>query len=237
MKHLKKLSVVLMMTTLFSLSFTSCIDDGVSDAVDQVYLAQAGFLNAKAALKLADAQKVIAEAAYENARAKVKLSEAAAIDAMTARQLILNEGLVETNAFTAQQNVMYLAEAQARLNVTLQEQLTLLAQAQSAYDVAMVNLGEAVAKAKDMLLLGYYNDYNYVVNRLNALYTDKINAESDIALKQLFLMAMNQLITLILLPIQKTVISIRPLRIYLPPFRQSFRIHFARLRYLLCAIV
>ena len=61
MKNLKKLSVVLF-ATLLSFNFTSCIDDGVSDAVDQVYLAQAEFLRAQAALKDAEAQFQLAMA-------------------------------------------------------------------------------------------------------------------------------------------------------------------------------
>lgn len=182
---------VVLFATLLSLNFTSCIDDGVSDAVDQVYLAQAEFLKAQAALKEADAQKVLAEAAYEQARAAVETAKAAGIDAVTAHQLIINEGAVEANALQAQKNVIFLAEEQAKLEVALQTQMNLLQAAQSAYDVAMVNLGEAVAKAKDALIYGYYGDYAAVTDALEDLYEERIQAEHDLAVKELMMVTIN----------------------------------------------
>ncbi|UMB59679.1 hypothetical protein MHL31_11390 [Lutibacter sp. A80] len=190
MKNLKKLSVVLF-ATLLSFNFTSCIDDGVSDAVDQVYLAQAEFLKAQAALKEADAQKVVAEAAYQDALAAVETARAAGIDAMTENQLLQNEAQVEANALQAQKNVIFLAEEEAKLEVALQTQMNLLQAAQSEYEVAMVNLGEAVAAAKDALILGYYGDYATVTAELQELYEDKIEAEHDLAVKELMLVAIN----------------------------------------------
>ena len=106
MKNLKKLSVVLF-ATLLSFNFTSCIDDGVSDAVDQVYLAQAEFLRAQAALQEAKAQVELAEAtrlqalaAYELARAEVQLAYARETDANTAEiiaQTLRANGLSDAN--------------------------------------------------------------------------------------------------------------------------------------------
>jgi hypothetical protein len=197
MKNLKKLSVVLF-ATLLSFNFTSCIDDGVSDAVDQVYLAQAEFLRAQAALKEAEAQEALARAvyeearaAYELARAEVELADARYTDAETDGVILDNERTAEENMFIAQENIQKLAKMQAELEVVLQEQLTLLAEAQSAHEVAMVNLGEAVAKAKDALILEYYADYSVVVSELQGLYAEKIQAEHDLAIKELMLVDVN----------------------------------------------
>ena len=190
MKNLKKLSVVLF-ATLLSFNFTSCIDDGVSDAVDQVYLAQAEYLKAQAALREAEAQGALADAAYTQAQAALELAKAAGVDAVTAHQVALTEAQVEANGLQAQKNVIFLAEEEAKLEVALQTQLTALATAQSAYDVAMVKLGEAVAAAKDVLILEYYGDYSVVVAELQSLYEAKINAEHDLAVKELMLTAIN----------------------------------------------
>ena len=186
MKNLKKLSVVLF-ATLLSFNFTSCIEDGVSDAVDQVYLAQAEFLRAQAALKEADAQKALADAAFRDAESRYQ-------DAMTANQEAMTQEFLdrtgETNAYNAQMNVMALAKFQAMLEVELVRQQRLLAVAQSAYEVAMVNLGEAVAEAKDELILNYYIDYAIVQGQLygeEGLYQELIAAQDDKARKELFL--------------------------------------------------
>jgi len=190
MKHLKKLSVVLF-ATLLSFNFTSCIDDGVSDAVDEVYLAQAEYLRAQAALREAETQGALADAAYTNAQAAYELALAANQEALTAGIILANEGQAETNAYNAQVNINMLAEAAANLEVTLQEAQTALAEAQSAHEVAMLQLGEAVADAKNEILLDLYDDYSWTTGELQDLYSDKLDAEADLALRELMLIPLN----------------------------------------------
>jgi hypothetical protein len=185
MKNLKRLSVVLF-ATLLSFNFTSCIDDGVSDAVDQVYLAQAEFLKAQATLK-------IAEAAYEDARALGEIADAAYRDAETAHQQAVTAQFItasaETNRVNAAANTIIIAEGQKthEANMITLEQAIITAQ--SAYDVAVVNLADAVQNAKDVLLVGYYGDLVAANNALDALMTSKLNLMTDKALKELYLSA------------------------------------------------
>ncbi|WP_456378740.1 hypothetical protein [Lutibacter sp.] len=198
MKNLKKLTVVLF-ATLLSFNFTSCIDDGVSDAVDQVYLAQAQFLLAQSALK-------DAEAAYQNARAASELANAAYTDALTANQqavtaqfiasaALQNQATEAQLAFQAAMDAFTLAEAQALNEVTMQLLATQLAQAQSAHDVAMVELAEAVQDAKDVILTGLYGNLVMANNTLDGLMADKLNLQADLALKELLLSAPGNTIT------------------------------------------
>jgi len=191
MKNLKKLTVVLF-ATLLSFNFTSCIDDGVSDAVDQVYLAQAQFLLAQAALKNADAQ-------YQLARAASEQANAAYTDAQTAQQQAYTANFIATNAaanaFTDAKNAITLAELQAQSAVDLQDLATELAEAQSAYDEAMVNLATAVQDAKDVILTALYGDLQTANGKMDVLMAKKLSLEADKALKQLLLATPNGTLT------------------------------------------
>lgn len=180
MKHLKKLSVVLMLTTLFSVTFTSCIDNQVSDAVDQVYLAQAEFLQAQAALKDAEAQYQLARAASESANAQLILANTAAIEASTA-------GVIIGNSQTAALNANTLTLAAATLATNLETAAGLLAAAQSANQVAMVTLSNAVAAAKNLLLTSLYGDYTARIAALDLLENGKLVKLTAIATQQLYL--------------------------------------------------
>ena len=69
MKNLKKLSLALMLATLFSTSFTSCIDNEVSPLVEAIYAAQADLVAAQAAVQNAEAALRLARAEAEQALA------------------------------------------------------------------------------------------------------------------------------------------------------------------------
>lgn len=94
MKNLKKLSVVFMLTALFSTSFISCIDNSVSDSVDSIYEAQADLLAAQAAVLNAEAELLLAQATVQEANAQLILANAAQVDALT-------DGIEDDNAFKA----------------------------------------------------------------------------------------------------------------------------------------
>lgn len=182
MKHLKKLSLVFLLTTLFSVSFTSCIDDGVSEAVDQVYLAQAGFLQAQSALKNAEAQFQIAKAATEAANAKLVLANAASIEAATA-------GVIITNTLNAGLNANQLTLAAATLKTNLEIAAGALAAAQSANAVAMVALSDAVKAAKNTLLNTLFSNYATTVAALDAATNARLAKLGAIATQELYLAA------------------------------------------------
>ena len=76
MKNLKKLSLALMLATLFSTSFTSCIDNEVSPLVEAIYAAQADLIAAQAAVQNAEAALRLAKATAEEAQAALYLAEA-----------------------------------------------------------------------------------------------------------------------------------------------------------------
>ena len=94
MKNLKKLSVVFMIATLFSASFTSCIDNEVSPVVEAIYEAQADLIAAQAAVQQAEAALLEAQAAAEQAQAALLLAqaEAAAAAGLSVGRLVLLGG-------------------------------------------------------------------------------------------------------------------------------------------------
>ena len=94
MKNLKKLSVVFMLTALFSTSFTSCIDNEVDPIVETIYAAQADLIAAQAAVQNAEAALRLARAAAAQAQADLLTAQANQVDAITA-------GIEADNAFKA----------------------------------------------------------------------------------------------------------------------------------------
>ncbi|UMB53159.1 hypothetical protein MKD41_12540 [Lutibacter sp. A64] len=193
MKNLKKLSVVLF-ATLLSLNFTSCIDDGVSDAVDQVYLAQAEYLKAQAALQeamaeaeLAEATKTEAEAQYQLALAEVQLAMARETDANTAQIEAGTANILAAAEYLAATNAMTLLEKQAELDIYLVELEEDLEIAKSSLAVKMVELAEAIADTKNDLVRGLYGTYSQKMSAASSLYNQKITKLNQIAKQELFL--------------------------------------------------
>lgn len=195
MKNLKKLSVVLF-ATLLSFNFTSCIDDGVSDAVDQVYLAQAEFLKAQAALQEAMAQAELAEAtrleavaAWQLAMAEVQLAYARETDANTAQIEANTANIIAAAQYTAAVNAMALVKMQAELDVYLVELQEELAEAQSSLAVRMLELSEAIAATKNDMIRGLYGIYSQKMSAANSLYDQRVTKLNQIAKQNLYLVS------------------------------------------------
>ncbi|MFZ2429864.1 MAG: hypothetical protein WAW57_01810 [Lutibacter sp.] len=170
MKHLKKLSVVLMMTTLFSVSFTSCIDNEVSPVVEAIYEAQADLIAAQAAVQNAEAALLLAQANAVQAQAA---SDAQVNEDLAAGQLAIllaNAGLTEAQA----QAILSAAEgdlAQALADAGLTD-------AQAAMILAQVANMEADAEyeaaVREQYLLQLAAETNLAVSE----------AENDLALAE-----------------------------------------------------
>jgi len=177
MKNLKKLSVVLF-ATLLSFNFTSCIDDGVSAAVDQVYLAQAEFLRAQAALNEAEAQYQLslatvqeAEAQLRLAMAEVQLSIARGNDADAAEVLAASlraNGLNDANiakilAEIARLDATNAAEVAEIIAETLREDMWATAEiAELMAEVERDNLAAELSREATSIT-NAYNEANYAI--------------------------------------------------------------------------
>ncbi|MDO9275835.1 MAG: hypothetical protein Q7T92_09835 [Lutibacter sp.] len=180
MKHLKKLSVVLMMTTLFSVSFTSCIDNEVSPVVEAIYEAQADLIAAQAGVQNAEAALLLAQANAAQAQADYTDAQAAQVAAYTA-------GIIADNAYEAAQRVQYLLQlvAQTNLNVTVAENNLALAQIQFETDMAYAIAQMEAAGAQ--IAVGYAYDYRYAMQAANDILLQKLNAEAALAQAELML--------------------------------------------------
>lgn len=155
MKHLKKLSVVLLLTALFSVTFTSCIDDEVSPAVEAIYAAQADLITAQVAVQNAEAAKLEAEAAYELALAAMANADA---------------------AFTLQEvEELRIENANAQLDLDL---------ATAEFNITMVDLLAQLDEAGAQVALDYALKYRAYANAANDLLIDKADAVYDLALAQ-----------------------------------------------------
>jgi hypothetical protein len=193
MKNFKKISVVLF-ATLLSFNFTSCIDDGVSDAVDQVYLAQATFLQAQAALKDAEAQVQIAKAATEaanarfrDAEAEVELAYARETDAYTAQVQANTANTLAAAAHLAQLNANALIKATAQLEIDLVGLQEALATAQSKLEVTMLNLAQKIADTENDIIRRLYGTYSAKMFVADGLENTRITKLQTIAKNNLAL--------------------------------------------------
>ncbi|MFO7673094.1 MAG: hypothetical protein R6V74_05235 [Lutibacter sp.] len=173
MKHLKKLSVVLMMITLFSGTFTSCIDNEVSPLVEAIYEAQADLIAAQANVQNAEAALLLAQAANEEANAALLEAQATAAVSIAQGQLavlLANAGLTDAQAqailsaaegdlaqaladagLTEAQAAQILAdiadqEANAEYTAAVREQQLLALVAQTSLDVAALQNELALAQ-------------------------------------------------------------------------------------------
>ncbi|HEY9220320.1 MAG TPA: hypothetical protein VIO43_01950 [Lutibacter sp.] len=156
MKHLKKLSVVLMMTTLFSVSFTSCIDNEVSPLVEAIYEAQADLIAAQAGVQNAEAALLLAQANAAQAQAS---SDAQVNEDLAAGQLAI---LIANAGLTDAQAAMIMAQAQALADMTAAQVLKLIADAgltdaQAALIIAQSNSIEDMTAAQVLGLIASAN--------------------------------------------------------------------------------
>jgi hypothetical protein len=151
MKHLKKLSVVLMMTTLFSVSFTSCIDNEVSPVVEAIYEAQADLIAAQTAVQNA-------EAAYKLAEAEYKLALAASENADAA----------------------YTMEQVAQLKISNDEALLVYQENQALLNIELAKLALQLDEVGANVALGYALNYRTYANAANALLNEKADEQYNL---------------------------------------------------------
>ncbi|HEY9169983.1 MAG TPA: hypothetical protein VIN72_10885 [Lutibacter sp.] len=155
MKHLKKLSVVLMLTTLFSVTFTSCIDNDVSPIVEAIYEAQADLIAAQANVQNAQATKLQAEASYQLALAAMANADA---------------------AYTLQEvEELKIANANAQIALDL---------AKAEFNITMVGLLAELDEAGAQIALDYALKYRMYANAATNLLEDKADAVYDLAYAQ-----------------------------------------------------
>jgi len=174
MKHLKKLSVAIMMVTLFSVSFTSCIDNEVSPVVEAIYGAQADLLAAQAGVQNAEAAYLLAQANAENAQAAYTTAQAAQVAAYTA-------GIVADNAYEALQREQFLLQLVASTNLQVSAAENALALAQVQFEADMAAAIAAMEAAGAQLAVGYAFDYRFAMEAANSILSQKLSAENSLA--------------------------------------------------------
>lgn len=178
MKHLKKLSVAIMMVTLFSVSFTSCIDNEVSPLVEAIYEAQADLIAAQA-----DVQN--AEAALRLAQANAEQAQADYIAAQTAQVEVETAGMEADNAYEAAQREQYLLSLVAQTNLDVAEAQNDLALAQVQFDIDMAAAIAAMEAAGAQLAVDYAWQYAFAMNHANDLMQQLLAAKTNLANAQL----------------------------------------------------
>jgi hypothetical protein len=140
MKNLKKLSVVFMMTALFSVSFTSCIDNEVSPIVEDIYAAQADLIAAQSAVQQAEANLLAAQAEAAQAQAALLLAQAEAAADMAEGELAV---LLAEAGLTDAQAALIMAQAQSLADMTAAEVAALLAEAELTQAQAALIMAQA----------------------------------------------------------------------------------------------
>lgn len=174
MKHLKKLSVAVMMAALFSVSFTSCIDNEVSPVVEAIYGAQADLLAAQAGVQNAEAAYLLAQANAENAQAAYITAQAEQVAAITA-------GIESENSFQALRREQQLLQLVAETNLQVSAAENALALAQVQFEADMAAAIAAMEAAGAQLAVGYAFDYRWAMEAANSILSQKLSAETSLA--------------------------------------------------------
>ncbi|MCF6168134.1 hypothetical protein [Lutibacter sp.] len=178
MKKFKRFSVVLMITALFSTSFTSCIDNEVSPLVEAIYSAQADLMAAQTAVQNAEANLLTAQAAAQQAQADLLTAQAAQVDAITA-------GVIADDAYDAavREQALRVLAAQTDLDVaTAQNDLAV---AQAEFDIQMADLMAQIQAAGVELAATYATQYGNAMTAANSLLSQRLTAEASLATAQL----------------------------------------------------
>lgn len=145
-----------MITTLFSVSFTSCIDNEVSPLVEAIYEAQADLIAAQAGVQNAEAALLLAQANAVQAQAA---AQAQANASLTTGQLAV---LMANAAFTNAQAALIMAQANSLASMTAAQVLNLIAEAgltdaQAALIIAQSNAIEDMTAAQVLGLIASAN--------------------------------------------------------------------------------
>ena len=155
-----------MLTTLFSISFTSCIDTDVDPAVEAIYAAQADLIAAQTAVQNAEAVYLAAQAAAEQAAA----DELAAI---TARY--------------EQMTIIELQEAQADADLAVEQARIAMLLAQAQFEQDLEQIAAAIRTATNLEAAGHAMDYATAMNQLNSLRDDRLTLTKAITSNELFM--------------------------------------------------
>ena len=180
MKNLKKLSVVFMIATLFSASFTSCIDNEVSPVVEAIYEAQADLIAAQAAVQQAEAALLEAQAAAEQAQAALLTAQAAQVNAITA-------GIIADNAYEAAVREQELRALIAETDLAVAEAQLALDLAQAQFDLEMQELMAELEAAGVQLATQYAFQYRDAMNWANMLMGQLLDKQAELAHANLML--------------------------------------------------
>jgi hypothetical protein len=192
MKNLKKLSVVFMLTALFSTSFTSCIDNEVDPIVETIYAAQADLIaaqaavqNAEAALRLAQAAAAQAQADLLQAQAERVQAEADQIAAITAQINVETEGMEAYQAYLQQKYEYHLMQIAAETALAVAEAEMELAMAQAEFDLEMAELMAELESLGAEMATEYAYAYAAAMTAANNILHQWTQAKSDLATAEL----------------------------------------------------
>lgn len=169
-----------MMTTLFSVSFTSCIDTEVSPMVEAIYEAQADLIAAQTGVQKAEAALLTAQASAAQAQADWNAAQAAQVEAITA-------GIVDDNAFQALKREQEILVIMAEANLAVAEAQNALAEENLNWEIAMAELMAELDAANVELIEDYANEYMLAMNAANVIQSDLLEAEGNLADAELML--------------------------------------------------
>ena len=167
-----------MLTALFSVTFTSCIDNEVSPVVEAIYEAQADLIAAQAGVQNAEAAYLLAQANAENAQAALIAANAAQVEVQTA-------GMAENNAYQAAQHEQYLLTLVAQTNLNVATAENALALAQVAFETQLAAAIAAMEAAGAQLAVGYAYNYMWAMNHANDIMSDLLSARANLASAEL----------------------------------------------------
>ncbi|AMC11431.1 hypothetical protein Lupro_09215 [Lutibacter profundi] len=180
MKKIKRFTVVLMITALFSTSFTSCIDNEVSPLVEAIYSAQADLMAAQTAVQNAEANLLAAQAAAAQAQADYTTAQAAQADAITA-------GIIADDAYDAAVREQQLRTLAAQTDLNVANAQNALAISQANFDLEMIDLMAQIEAAGVTLAAEYATKYSIAMTHANNTLSQKLTAEASLATAQLML--------------------------------------------------
>lgn len=169
-----------MITTLFSASFTSCIDTEVSPVVEAIYEAQADLIAAQTAVQNA-------EAALRNAQANAAQAQADYTAAQTAQVEAITAGIEADNAHQAALREQELRLLVAQTDLEVNEAQNNLALAEEQFKIQMAALVAELEEAGVQLAIEYAYKYRNAMYAANNILSDKLDAEEDLADAQLML--------------------------------------------------
>ena len=155
-----------MLTTLFSVTFTSCIDSDVDPAVLAIYANQAELL--------------AAQAAVQNAEAAYLMAQAAAEDAATANLEAITADFIATSA---QDLLVQIAETE----LAVEEARIAMLLAQAEFDQDMEQILAAIREAANYEAGRHAADYAAAMGSIATLRGQKLTIQQSIATKELYM--------------------------------------------------